>query len=770
MIAALGYLSVLIGARTVPTGINDVHCIVTAAVLVAGAATSAWLGRPMLALIGLLASLGIIAVDNLASALAVGMAFWLWFRRFWAGAPMLAAFATLLWLREVTRWPDVLLGWICKPIELVPAVAEASLNPTAIGAWPILGAVLLASVRSDQRVRRRWPLMALVVMGAGYAVWRATTVDQVAAGEDAIEMFAPLWWLAIGLSVPVSLSAGAPSGVTTAHSPVWRPLSVAAGLAFLPLLSWLLPASSTAPRVVFLNEGGLDWHLPSRGARVGVEFGMFGGLPYYLEEDGMSVAAVSFDELMDKGLDECDVLVTINNPRVWADDEVQRVDGFLRRGGSLLVLGDHTDVFGCKKGFDSLLTPYGIGFRFDSAYFVRNSWTGAAYETVNPAFARGQGPLVLGHGIGASLAIDAGVENLIVARYGFSDTGVRANEMGAYLGNYHYQVGELAGDLSLVAWKAVGRGRIVAYGDTSAFQSGGLPHTYRPHVLPLMQWLGTRAGIAEQSWYRLLISIVAILSVLGVLRGQKLPALLIGSAALGSVLAGALAHRIDPADAVLSDRILIDDSLDPWTGHYDAQMNSTGPLYTNMSRSGLKGIAGDQSVDLDQDPRGVVMIAPTRRIGDHEALRLLEYVSNGGSLLVAAGLESRTALLPLLTSLGLDIGSTPLGTVPGSGASVVEQLEPRTRNAWPLYVDARASGIVRELFRFGPHVLALSMQIGSGRLVWIGDGQFFSGRNVETSRHVWPGNVRFIENVFALAFGSDAGDVPERFPSPEKPQ
>ena len=50
--------------------------------------------------------------------------------------------------------------------------------------------------------------------------------------------------------------------------------------------------------------------------------------------------------------------------------------------------------------------------------------------------------------------------------------------MGSFLGNYHYDQGERLGDVVLVATTTYGRGRIVVWGDTSAFQ-GGLSSNYR---------------------------------------------------------------------------------------------------------------------------------------------------------------------------------------------------------------------------------------------------------------------------------------------------
>src|SRR5262249_32483956 len=70
------------------------------------------------------------------------------------------------------------------------------------------------------------------------------------------------------------------------------------------------------------------------------------------------------------------ILLLINSPKVWGEQERRPVLDFVAQGGSLLVLGDHTDVFGLMRGFNSLLAPLGIKFRFDSAYEARESWRG----------------------------------------------------------------------------------------------------------------------------------------------------------------------------------------------------------------------------------------------------------------------------------------------------------------------------------------------------------------------------------------------------------
>ncbi len=75
-------------------------------------------------------------------------------------------------------------------------------------------------------------------------------------------------------------------------------------------------------------------------------------------------------------LDKTQILILINSPKLWDDGQRRLILDFVARGGSLLILGDHTDVFGLMRGFNSFLEPIGIRFRFDSAYKARQTWRG----------------------------------------------------------------------------------------------------------------------------------------------------------------------------------------------------------------------------------------------------------------------------------------------------------------------------------------------------------------------------------------------------------
>ncbi len=103
------------------------------------------------------------------------------------------------------------------------------------------------------------------------------------------------------------------------------------------------------------RKGGSDGASPSRAASMAKA------------DAPPEVASPPKDSIEPADLEETQILVLINSPKVWDERERRVIDDFVARGGSLLVLGDHTDVFGLMRGFNSLLEPLGIQFRFDSA-------------------------------------------------------------------------------------------------------------------------------------------------------------------------------------------------------------------------------------------------------------------------------------------------------------------------------------------------------------------------------------------------------------------
>lgn len=588
--------------------------------------------------------------------------------------------------------------------------------------------------------------------------------------EHAADLFRHLDFSVPVLCGVVGLGFGGGRPTWPARSGRWLaagiPGAVIGALALLLISGWRAQQPADR-RVAFLNVGGFDWDRPSID-RLGVlESGMFGLLPLHLERAGWEVSALDETELTQLDRQHAQVLVVINCQRTWSDTERAGLDAFVRSGGSLLILGDHTDVFGLMRGLNTLLPDFGMRLNFDSAYHTGKSWSDDLEW--KPGLTCGwRDPVEAGISIGASLSVRPPARPLIVARYGFGDAGIRDNAAGAFLGDYKYQTGERLGDLVLVAGARRCDGRVVVYGDTSGFQNLSLTRGFFQHVLGLMDDLARPSGFSLSFALETALALVVLLvGAVGVFRPglASLPALS-ATVLLGSALLASCRAPREPRDVDLGDVLLIDESHVPDTGHYSADHNFILPLVTAGLRTGL-GVfsARSWSPPAIDKARVIALIAPALPLDRTEVEQLVRAMERGATVIAAASADDTAGLAPLLAAQGIAIASTHLGLVPGSG--VQDTATPRFLDASPLVVrEGRAE---TPLYTFGGHRLATALPVGAGWLIVVGDTRFFSQRNVEGEWGWWPGNVRFLYDLFLTYCGGQAGPRTPLLPAPRHP-
>jgi hypothetical protein len=661
------------------------------------------------------------------------------------------------------------------------------LGPTAAGV-PLVAASLVFLAAQALVARRLWPLaLAPLALAAWWlhplVIPRAGTEDQV------VRPFGSLLFLGLAMGVVVALPplARAFSHQRLTSAPVIPArgparLAAAASVALFALYgaaaSATMPWRTGPPRrsVLVYNRGGFDWERPVFGNFGGFSSGMFGLLPLYLRHEGWSVNVLDTDCVDAKDLEGVGVFVLINCPKLWAAAERSSVLDHVARGGSLLVLGDHTDVFGLMGGFNSLLAECGVEFRFDSAYHARETWAGClsiGSHAVAQPWARSAPSL----GIGASLECRPPARPLLWARYAHSDHGVRENEVGAFLGDYRWEDEERLGDLVVAARIRHGRGRIVVYGDTSAFQNSALPYSEPHEVVPLLAWLAEPEGFLALPWLDSVLPVLAL-----VLAGSWLlaraEATLAGLAfaaflGLSATTAAAQARWTAPLRTT-GEVALVGDFVCPAVGHYDAGWNPVGPLYSTLARAGfiVRRLERWDSEAL-RGARLLALVAPRRRLSSAQLQDLLAYVRSGGLIILAAGAPDAEAVRPLLEALALEIEPSPLGRLPQGLQE--REWEPRFLSAWPVLRRNLAGGTeaiaasdaeVEVLYRHGEHVTALFRRSGRGGLLLFADSRFFSCRNIEDVSGYWRGNLFFLQEVLRRFAAAAPESVEAPFPNP----
>ncbi|HZC77090.1 MAG TPA: hypothetical protein VE258_05045, partial [Ktedonobacterales bacterium] len=195
------------------------------------------------------------------------------------------------------------------------------------------------------------------------------------------------------------------------------------------------PAPRRAGAVVLLKSAAFDMNVPSPGRFGSAQAGMLGMLPRYLALDGHRVR-VHQGEVTDETLWNASVTIVALPESPYKPAERRALERYVRRGGSLLVLGDHTDLLGTMGPLNALTAGWGITFQFDSAFASQREWAGCL-DAARPLWRRNTGI-----GTGASLRIGAGARPMIIGRFGLADAGDRSNGgRGANLGDYAYQPG-----------------------------------------------------------------------------------------------------------------------------------------------------------------------------------------------------------------------------------------------------------------------------------------------------------------------------------------
>ena len=452
-------------------------------------------------------------------------------------------------------------------------------------------------------------------------------------------------------------------------------------------------------------------------------------------------------------LQDASVFVVSNLNVSFTAQEQSIIWEYVRGGGSLLVIGDHTNVGGMQEPLNELLTPVGIRYRFDAALPLdeKFKWLSCTQLLHHPITMSLLNLDELQYGVGASLDLSISAFPIIIGSSVLSDEGNRSNADIAYLGDYEYNKGEQLGDVVLVAGAYYGDGRVLVFGDTSSFQNPALPSSYR-FVQTCFSWLArgqTGVFFLIQTGVSLGFLLSAILMFVFFRKNSTsfiwFPAVLCISLILTVILNPPLVAlpRNDMGSVVYIDASHTERfSLESFT---DDSLNG---FLLNLQRNNLHPrILREFNMETIQGSSMIVFNAPTTTFTSDEIRFLQTYMTQGGVVLLATGYEDKTASLPLLSSFGLDVEPTPLGPVPYVEENLsLYQNEPRFVDSWPItfngnqttsYYNFTWDDLTFHLVVFHPY--------GAGGLLLIGDSQFLLNKNLESIYDYWPGNILFIK-------------------------
>jgi len=465
------------------------------------------------------------------------------------------------------------------------------------------------------------------------------------------------------------------------------------------------------------------------------------------------VSIIESPEITRDILKDVSVFVVANINISFSQNEKDIIWEYVEKGGSLLVLGDHTNVGGIQEPLNDLLEPANIRFRFDSSLPLDSKfkWITCYQLLHHPITSKIDSLDEIQISVGASLDITSSSFPMIVGRYALSDEGDRLNEEMAYLGDYEYNSGEQLGDIVLVAGSYYRDGKVLVFGDTSTFQNSAIAYSY-PFIQSIFTWLNserTETGELLQIGISILLLIAAFLVYI-ILKNTRISFVFFPVVLCIALLISAVVNPMLIGDVKLTGNVVYIDSshgerfsLELFTD------DSVNGLMLSLNRNGyLPIILRDFSKEKITESKILFLNAPTKSFIGDEVEFLKQYMSNGGVIVLATGHEDKYASLPLLDEFELDIESIPLGPVPYVEESPEEyENEPRFVDSWPIVFNEENS---RSYYNFTWNIdyyLMVFVEHGNGGLLLISDSQYLLDKNIESIYDYWPGNIIFLKHI-----------------------
>ncbi len=511
--------------------------------------------------------------------------------------------------------------------------------------------------------------------------------------------------------------------------------------------------------LVAYDKGHLSWLKPEYDNPIEGGYGM---LPIFIRSLGGSF--VKSPALYQEDLAGADVLILLHPDSPFTDEQLKRIENFVRQGGSLLLGAENYIREGSAEShFNDVLKPAGMEVRYDTAIPLAANWE-QSYQALSHPAALGLGNENNRFGFqrGSSIRLGWSARPVVVGRWGWSTPGSDAVKQKSP----EYQEGLPLGDIVLAAEESLGQGRIIVLGDMSCLNNERLSCSSE-FAGRLLGYLAHRSSNPQDLW-RQFLSIAAMISLVWLLMKQ---AEAMRVAVTSVVFAAALiccTFYSDSANQVLPDgRAQVPNNLAYIdTSHLEAFSSELWNDYgiagftRVLMRSGFLPLRIRELTAERLERAGLlVCIAPARRFSAEEIATVRQFVEQGGTFLCLVGAEEARPIASLLKEFQFAVAPSPirpgeeirepepLGSSPGDyKQSDGTKHEIQFFAAWP--VDLVEQKFDKHIeVKVDNHLVpvVVSEQIGAGTVALIADTYFAVNRNIESEINIFPAHIEFLE-------------------------
>ncbi|MBC8478069.1 hypothetical protein H8D51_00845 [bacterium] len=403
---------------------------------------------------------------------------------------------------------------------------------------------------------------------------------------------------------------------------------------------------------------------------------------------------------------------------------------WLRAGGGMLVVGDHTNIKNIQTGVNSFLAVDShLRLRFDSAIStgLKMNWGN------NQRYLLGPGSRALGNAPDFGISVGASVEALppafplIQGIMAYSDRGDRTRAATGGMGNSRYTLDERFGSIELVGAERVGDGKLLLIGDTSGMMSLSIPLSWRWHLEMIDRLAGAPRYWSYQAvwWSWLLLLLGGMIAwFAGSLRQRQLLLLLCW------LLLWQGYRLTEPrvVPPVHPERIGWIDHTHAANWDLVSRFNwSAAKLYELLYENDLQPLhLYELDASLVNGSRFLLLNGPVRSFNRRERGELHQFLADGNHLVLTVDARRAGALRSLQEELNFTVEELPLGT-----ATVALQggdtLDWHFYEAWPVACGTECDTLISA---WG-YPLAIRWRDGPGVVTLIGDHRFFSKQSLE---------------------------------------
>ncbi len=364
--------------------------------------------------------------------------------------------------------------------------------------------------------------------------------------------------------------------------------------------------------------------------------------------DELSGFSTPIDERM---LANIDVLIVKTPTKRYSPAEVAAIVRFVERGGGLLLIGEHTDVFHLGEYLNAISRNFGFSFRYDCLFGVDSPFEEQYIPPLVPhPIVQRMPPL----DFEISCSLDPGGSS---GQAVMTATGLWNLPPDYYATNYYPQVEDRA-DARFGAWIQTwatrhGAGRIVAYTDSTQFSNFSTFEPGKPEVMMgMVEWLNRSGG---PTWLpTLLVIAAAAFGAAALMLAARWPGgwIVLASAGWAGWFAAVMFIRAvhiaelpmparlasaKPMVNVVMDRTVSAAPL-PKGGFIAGKDDSFGIFERNILRLGYfisRQSGAAALVDADGNrPNMLVVLDPDRDVSPEFREAVAAYVKAGGHLLV----------------------------------------------------------------------------------------------------------------------------------------